>query len=323
LQIKDDCSLANAHLAGAGASLIELMIALAIGLFLSAAAVTIYLNGKDAWVARDNLAHLQESGRIALHLIREDLRQAGFWGLNIAPRTIVNTEPIALLNECAPGWATRYLSPVEFANNGNEGYRPCIPDSDHMAETDIITVRRSSSQRVARNSIRERGLYLLTSMTSGKVFSADADSHLDPGLHIDESPAALYRVLAHAYYIRPFSLAPGDGVPTLVREAVSAGRVSAEPLVESIEDLQITFGVDADGDGSVDSYDHNGMAVGETDRVRTVVVELLARAPTVESGYVNRRQYVLGDRSRTFHDGFRRQVFRATVFLRNRPGGDS
>ncbi len=63
-------------------TLIELMISLVIGLSLSAAAILIYLNNKQAWVAQDNIARLQESGRFALQLLREDIRLAGYWGLN-------------------------------------------------------------------------------------------------------------------------------------------------------------------------------------------------------------------------------------------------
>ena len=124
-------------------------------------------------------------------------------------------------------------------------------------------------------------------------------------------------MLARAYYIRPWSGETGDGIPTLVRETISAGRVAAEPLVELVEDLQVTFGLDTDGDGGVDSY-RDELPPGTAGGVVSVLLELLVRAPREEADYVNSRQYRIGGGTRAFDDGFRRQVFRETVYLRNR-----
>ena len=49
-------------------------------------------------------------------------------------------------------------------------------------------------------------------------------------------------------------------------------------------------------------------------------VELLVRAPTTEADYTNTRTYQLGDRTHTPNDGFRRPVFRQTIFVRNWAG---
>jgi type IV pilus assembly protein PilW len=301
-----------------GTGIVELVIALAIGLSLSLAAITIYLNNKAAWRAQSNTAYLQETGRFALHLLREDTRLAGYWGLNVSPQTIENVEQISLDNECANGWATQYVDPVSLVNNTNNGYTACIPDSDYKKGSDILTVRRSSNNILDIAEVQKNGLYLYTSLTDGAVFIADADASLDEEVELVESPAALYLVTAHAYYIRPFSQMPGDGIPTLVRESIQASSVIAEPMAELIEDLQIIFGLDTNGDGNVDVYDNDGIDPGESDKVVSVIVEILARGDTAEAGYTNSRIYRIGDHTRTFNDGYRRQLFRDTVFLRNR-----
>lgn len=306
-----------------GMSLIELMVALAIGLALTGAAIMIYLNNRHAWSVQNNLGLLQENGRFALQILREDIRLAGYWGLNISPDTITNAEPIIMANECSSGWATRYTRPVEAGNNSNADYAGCIPDSDHKQNTDILTLRRASSERVDIDSITRSNMYLLTSLTEGVVFMADRDAMLDEGVDLDASPSAVHRVLAHAYYIRPFSGKKGDGIPTLMREVVSAGSVSAEPMVELVEDLQITFGLDSNGDGGVDVYDNDGIPAEEAGKVVTIVVEILVRTADSEAGYNNTREYRIGDRVRSFNDGFRRQVFRDTVYLRNHRGVDT
>jgi len=303
-----------------GMSLVELMVALVIGLVLSATTVMVYINNKHAYQVQNNTAILQENGRFALHLLREDIRMAGYWGLNYAPEDINNAETVTLDNECAPGWATDYSNPLASVNNANTGYTACIPNADYSGNTDILTVRHASSGPVASTAINENNVYLLTSLTEGTAFKADAASAVDAGVSVSESPTALYQVEAHVYYIRPWSRTVGDGIPTLVREVIAGGAVAAEPLVEYVEDFQVTFGIDSNGDGSVDLYDDNGADSSDIDHVMTVIVEVLARAPAVEAGYSNRRTYQLGDRVYTVNDGFRRQVFRDTIFLRNWSG---
>lgn len=304
-----------------GMSLVELMIALVLGLVLSAAAVLIYDNNKHAYLVQNNTDNLQENGRYALHLLREDVRMAGFWGLNYRPEGITNADdPISLTDECTAGWATDYANPLDSVNNANTGYATCIPNADYKANTDILTVRHASSEPVDPGSIAQGSVYLLTSLTEGSAFEADAAGAIDAGVSITETPTSLYQVLAHAYYVRPYSQSAGDGIPTLVREIISGGKLAAEPLVEFVEDFQVTFGLDTDGNGSVDLYDDNGIDAATIGQVMSIIVEVLVRAATPEASYSNTRTYQLGDRIYTVNDRFRRQIFRDTIFVRNWSG---
>ena len=73
------------------------MVALVIGLVLSGAAVMILGNNKHAYLVQNNTAVLQENGRHALHLLREDIRMAGYWGLNYAPTPSAMRESAMLI----------------------------------------------------------------------------------------------------------------------------------------------------------------------------------------------------------------------------------
>ncbi|MFN3594673.1 MAG: PilW family protein [Thiobacillaceae bacterium] len=64
----------------AGLSLIELMIAIAIGLMLVAAMGYLYVGQRQTWRALEAVARLQENGRFALELLGRDLRMAGYGG---------------------------------------------------------------------------------------------------------------------------------------------------------------------------------------------------------------------------------------------------
>lgn len=301
-----------------GMSLVEIMVALLIGLVLAGAVMLIYLNSNHAFGVHTNVASIQENGRFAMQALQEDVRLAGYWGLNYEPDTIKLAEPIHSHDKCALGWLMDVSRPVESANNTNRDYTDCVPDQDYLSDTDILVIRRASSNPVADSDIAAGAIYLRTSLTSGSIFIADQDGAVDAGLEVDQMPVRNYPLLTHVYYLRPWSRTRNDGVPTLIREAVGGTTMRAEPLVEYVEDLQVTFGLDTDGDGSVDRCNDDGMSPETAADVLTVTVEILVRAPNVEAGYENTRSYQLGDKEEFEpKDGFRRQLFRQSIFLRN------
>ena len=64
--------------AGTWFSLVELMVALAIGVSLSFGAMTLFLYSKRSQLQDQQLARLQENGRYALRYIAHELAMAGF-----------------------------------------------------------------------------------------------------------------------------------------------------------------------------------------------------------------------------------------------------
>jgi type IV pilus assembly protein PilW len=75
-----------------GLSLIELMVAIAIGLFLLAGAVTIFSTSKRTYVEQEDSARIQENLRFALEAISRDLRMAGYFGCghSLDPERLTN-----------------------------------------------------------------------------------------------------------------------------------------------------------------------------------------------------------------------------------------
>jgi type IV pilus assembly protein PilW len=61
----------------AGFSLVELMVALALGLFLIGGILNIFLTNQQAFRTNDNLARLQENVRLAFELTAREIRLAG------------------------------------------------------------------------------------------------------------------------------------------------------------------------------------------------------------------------------------------------------
>ncbi len=62
-----------------GFSLVEIMIALLIGLFLLGGVLQLFSATSQSYRMQSNLARLQENGRFALDFLEHDIRMAGYW----------------------------------------------------------------------------------------------------------------------------------------------------------------------------------------------------------------------------------------------------
>ena len=68
-----------------GMTLIEIMIALLIGVFLLGGVLQIFVGSKQTNRMQEGLSRLQESGRFAMDFLSRDIRMAGSWGCHGGP----------------------------------------------------------------------------------------------------------------------------------------------------------------------------------------------------------------------------------------------
>lgn len=64
----------------AGLSIVELMVALTIGLILLAALTRLFVSSRSTYTLEEGLARVQESGRFAMEFLAQDIRMAGYAG---------------------------------------------------------------------------------------------------------------------------------------------------------------------------------------------------------------------------------------------------
>ena len=144
-----------------GMSLIELMVAMILGIFLMLGAVTVFNQSRSTYRAAEGLARLQEVGRLAMDVVESDLRMANFWGMNADATFIVNRagsgDPLpsaftaaqgAILSSCGgnnSNWAIDLDNYLGGSNNdGNLGsVAPFAPGfaivAGHSGSTDFPT----------------------------------------------------------------------------------------------------------------------------------------------------------------------------------------
>jgi len=86
--------------------------------------------------------------------------------------------------------------------------------------------------------------------------------------------------------------------------------------VTGVEELQFQFGVDTDGDGSVNKFlDANN--VSDWSQVKAVRFWVLVRDDCPESDYTDNKTYDMGNRSYSPNDHYRRALYTSTATLRN------
>ena len=314
----------------AGLTLVELMVALAIGSFLMIGAVQIYSQSRQAFVVNESIARVQETAQFAMDTIEADLRMASNWGRNsralaVEGRSIAGTpNPNALPepNECGDGWALDVAMTVDGDNNGYT--LPCAAEGGLQANTDSFTVRRAT---VAPVPLQAGRLQIQTTRIQGRLF---ADGVVPVGFSPVDSTT--HNLLVNSYYVAAdSSLIPG--VPTLRRK--SLGTIGGVPgivdqeIAPGVENLQIQLGIDVDEDNTVDRYVNPGVpgdAVYDPTaaefipgaRVLTARVWLVVRGITQEIGIQQVRGFQPGDVNLGVpNDTFRRIQVSKTILLRN------
>jgi type IV pilus assembly protein PilW len=134
-----------------GMTLVELMVGLAIGLFMVAVMGTMYMGSRNTFVAQESGSRLQENGRFAMDSIANDLRMSGFRGCMPVLPTGISAAPLAIGavdNTLATPTALLYNfgEPIWGSRNAGAGWAPALTAPVNalgaVAAGDILLLRR-------------------------------------------------------------------------------------------------------------------------------------------------------------------------------------
>jgi type IV pilus assembly protein PilW len=295
-----------------GFTLVEVMVAVALGLIVTAAVLAIYLTSTTSYAQDERYVRMQENGRYALRVIAEDLRMADFWGKMTAPGAIATAltaastcaASIDLLDAEQSLLFNRYHSPQQTQ------FAPCSTvTAMHESGTDMLVIKR-----VQKQSGATAGLRLRTNGISGTL--------LDSGTPNAAAGEADWAYQPRLYFIRSFSRDAGDGIPALCRLGLAAPPdhlqlTRVDCPAEGIEDFHVVFGLDTDEDGVANRYS-SSPSLDEMETVVTARVYVLARSADADAQHTDAKSFRLGDVDvAARNDGFYRQVYTTTVSLRN------
>lgn len=123
-----------------GISLVELMISVTIGLILMTGVVQLFLSSRTTFSTQQALARVQESGRLAMEFLAQDIRMAGYMGCMSRNMSFTNT-----LNDAED---LKYDFETGIEALDNVATIPTGYPADIVAGTDVLVVRGATGNGV-------------------------------------------------------------------------------------------------------------------------------------------------------------------------------
>ncbi len=330
-----------------GFSLVELMVAIVLGLILVAGVIELFVNNRQVYRVQDAQSRLQENGRYAIKILSQSIERAGYLGCST--RSALNITNV--LNT-----SNAYLWDITTPIEGQEatGANSWTPAEDAsitgaVGGSDILTIRTVEPPELrvvshpttglpgsadiivnGGNGLVTGDIVLAHDCVAGAIFeitsatpsngtiahaqgagTTDTPGNVTQALGYNFGAGWVNKIATNSFYIRNNNNA----------QVASLYRVTAEnapvELVEGIESMQIRYGVDTTGNGSTDAY-QTADQVGNWNNVVSVRISLvmvsLENNLTVNGSQSYRIEGGLVDPG----DRRLRRVFTRTVTLRNR-----
>lgn len=308
-----------------GVTLIELMVALVIGLLVTGAVAAVFLQSKVSATQDENLARMQENARFALNLLRNELQHGDFVANTINGGGSI-TVPAGLTGspDCPDSsgnpWLFQLTSPSDrlfYLDNvadhtTAQGEFGCIGTADYEFKpgTDILAVQRllaSPADPASLPTPADDAIYVRVNANQAVLFHNDGSG--SPTM----TGALDWPFVARVYYVNDAS----QLVRANLTSGASPGMVN-EVLIDGIEQFHVEFGVDTTNDGVANYYTPAPTAAGIL-TVVTARIFVLARSPKEEKELTPPdKTYQLGSQAvGAFGDRFQRRVYTTTVMVRN------
>lgn len=336
-----------------GFSLIELMIAMTIGLIVLAGVGYLYVESRQAFRSMDNLSRMQESARYALEVMARDIRMAGYRGCASSSVEIKN-----VLNS-PTSFAHNFSVPINGFEGSGMGWSPALPTGAGGLDTakvepgtDAFTLRgafgggttitaqpggTSADLKVTPpHDLAKDDIVLASTCEVATAFNITNINIIGAGQNVVHNEGVgspgnstkdlgavfvggeLLKMQTKSYFIRESAIStPSNKRFSLWQfdnHKASGGDNPAE-IADGIENMQILYGSDANSDGIVESYSKADV-VPDWKKVAAVRISLLvAGNDNVASG---KQKYTYDGAAVEAGDLRLRQVFTTTVSLRNK-----
>ncbi len=281
-----------------GFTLVELLLAMALGIFLIAGVSTVYISSKQTYNVRDQTSELDENARVALRALKQHVEHAGYASTTgmVIPNFILPTGTSVTAENCADG-------------------------SLNIQNTAIIA---ASTDRVAADGGDTIGLtYMADRQLSSDCTGAALISDPTDPAEISQClpPESANRAASYIYNSFEVGSSRTNSIGDAIPELRCGGSLNSirQPWAEGIENVQFQYGIDSNDDGAVDNY-WNATTVdasGAWDNIISVRVGLLVRSvnPVFERAVAEEFQVL--DQVITTLDRYRRNVYTTTIRLKN------
>lgn len=339
----------------AGLSLVELMIAIALGLVLMTGVVQVFLSSKTVFTTQQGLSRIQETGRLGIEFLARDIRMASYYGC-------YRPNPNIAGNELQDGDMVISGLHGNFAE-GIRGYDAIadLPDGVASVGASIQPLTKGIANVVVLRSANTTGLPISKANDSSGIFAYTPEGADDKGCFAGMCVNSAV-VVSDCFKARVFKVAVaptmsgtdevnfkhngGWGGGVIATENFTSGEIApmntiiyflargasgipslwqktntetAVEILEGVEQMRITYATSENENYRLAS----ALAATDWVKVNSVRIELVARS--AENNIVESPQpYSLGGVviNPTPDDGvedrYLRQVFSSTVGIRSR-----
>ena len=261
-----------------GFSLIEMMIAMVLGLMLTIGTASIYFSSQRSSMERSQYTAIEDNGRSALEVLTRIIEHTGYSSTSAVPLDERFISSAVVAANC--GGVKNVLTPSLFGatSNGVSG----VSDSVGVIYIGDANLNRDCSGAQLPVACQTGGV---GSMESSKIYN-----YFSVGIN-------------------------ATGMPAL--NCAGSSNASVVEIAEGVENLQVLYGLDKNNDSRVDQY-VNADNVTSWNQIVSVQLAILVRSLRNVKTQAETKTYNLLDNVViTTNDKYQRAVFTTIVRLRN------
>jgi len=299
-----------------GITLVEMMVAMVVGLILLVGIVQLFASNKQAYRIQEGANVLNENARYIMNQIQYDLRMGDHWGGVERDDVEVMSDIDAVDGDCTGAAAS--IDVVGIFGIDGEAASPldCIPDSDYVPDSDIVVIRYAEAVRRATGNLADDRVYVRSAIgrraavfqgvNKGDLPADLLPADLDAATIEEEVPdTANFEFRTVIYFLRPCASQDlgtagecdedDDTIPTLTRLTLDGMSLVEQDVIAGVEQMQLSYGVDTDGDRTPDYYSsaENLTTDDDWDKVVDVRLSVLIRNTEIDVTYVDENTYKL------------------------------
>jgi hypothetical protein len=309
------------------------MIALVLAAIVLLVLTVIFANGSQNRKEAERANRQIESGSYAIQMVGDDLRLAGYYAeFDPTALTLPALPSICVTDVAVIGTVLRV--PIQGLNEVSSNQTCGSQTLSVLAGNDVLVIRRVATCKAGPTADADcdiSGPYFqaascettLLSTFPSDSFALVSDASTLSLTKKDCATLADYRGFrTHVYFVAANDKT-GDGIPTLKRAELVGNDYTVVALVEGVEQFEVEYGLDTNGDSLPDSWTDAPANVGEWSNVVAARVYVLARNPDKSPGYSDAKSYVMGSKTftpPTADRGYKRHLYRTEVRLNNVAG---
>ncbi len=306
-----------------GRSIVELMVAMTIGMVILIAISSLFYANKKSFRANDDKSRLDEEGRLALNLMSYHVRMAGY-GTLLSSNEKADDDS----NSVVKVLPATYTSFSDSKGASVDAIRGCVGGFTNSS----VTLGSIACSGTATSPDAFLVRYVVDANTTNTTAAGVPTDCLGAAILPTAIPKSAPRKTggAPSEYIveNRFYIQTVNGVPELYcrgNGGVAPGTAlnAGQPIAENVEDMKLTYGVSGNNGQSIDRYlTAAQLAANEWQRVVSVRICIVVRSAT-DNVATATQSYVGCDGTTvvTPTDKRLRSVFSTVVTIRSRATG--